>query len=143
MIQTAKKRLMHSHPEYQHDGHEHSHALISHEHDAVPMHGHMLQEHDHSHEHPLAALAKHEHGDLRGELRGVVRTLLRVIELGQVNSEQRRVIHAARVIIGAARGSGCAHGKDPDGLYRNATYIQGDRLVCDLCGADITAEASG
>ena len=134
MIQTAKKRLMHSHPEYQHDGHEHSHALISHEHDAVPVHDHG------SHVHPVP---KHEHGDLRGELRGAVRALLRVFESGSLNSTQRQALHAARVVIGDARGTGCTHGKDPDGLYRSATYAAGDRLVCDLCGTDITAEAGG
>ena len=144
MVKRSSARLTtvavpeHEHPEYVHDGHEHphlhEHKPVSHEHSAV-------SEHEHgSHTHPLP---KHEHGDLRGELRGVVRALLKAIELGHVNLAQRQPLHAARVIIGDAHGSGCRHGKDPDGVYRSATYIAGDRLVCDLCGADITAEASG
>ena len=123
----------HVHPEYEHS-HEHSHEPISHEHSTVPEHVHGL--HDH-------AMPRHDHGDLRGELRGAVRALLRVIESGNVYSAQRQALHAARVVIGDAHGLGCTHGKDPDGLFRSAIYDEHDHLVCDLCGADISAEASG
>lgn len=123
----------HGHPEYEHK-HEHSHQLIAHEHSTVPPHEH--GQHDH-------LLPKHEHRSLQGELRGAVRALLRAIELGAVNAEQRQAIHAVRVVIGDAHGMACTHGKDPDGLYRDAVYDESDRLVCSVCGTVISTEASG
>ena len=65
------------------------------EHSAVPPH-----EHD-PHDHPLRG---HTHGDLQGHLKGSVRGLLAVLELGSVNTEQRKAIHDVRVIIGDAHG---------------------------------------
>lgn len=114
----------HEHPQYEH-GHEHGHELVAHshhhEHDAVPKHGHDPHEHD---------VKKHEHGDIRGELRGAVRGLLKVIEVGSVGSEQRKGIHAVRVIIGDAHGLNCAH--------ENTVYEEGDRLICQDCRLDMT-----
>ena len=102
--------------------HDHNHE---HQHSAVPKHHH--DPHDH-------AVPRHDHGDLRGNLRGAVRALLIVLENGTVNSEQRGAIHAVRVIIGDAHGSGCGH--------ENTAYEGGDRLICQDCRRDLT-EAGG
>ena len=116
-IYPAPEVQPHKHSEYEHS-HEHSHELVSHEHSAVPQHGH--DPHDHT-------VPKHEHSDLRAELRGAVRALLRVIKVGSVNAEQRKAIHAVRVIIGDAHGNVCAH--------ENVAYEEGDVLICQDCRA--------
>ena len=84
------------------------------------------------HLHPLAP---HDHRDLRGHFRGVVRALLEVIEVGSKNSEQVKAIHAVRVIIGDAHGSDCTH--------ENVAYEAGDCLICQDCRKDVTPDAGG
>ena len=125
-------------------------------------HEHPLEEHGHPHEHPeIAELAagvtrmhlalvdevhllskhehekppKHEHHDLRGHFRGVVRALLAVMESGSLNSEQVKALHAVRVIIGDVHGSNCQH--------ENSVYEENDVLICQDCRAVIKAEAGG
>ena len=146
---TAKKRAIdrlgeppmgkaapgHAHPEYEmaedhavfyEHGHEyatpeHTHDHVhEHQHDAVPKHSH---DHDH-------AVPKHDHGDLRGNLRGTVRALLLVFEGGALNTAQAKALYAVRVIIGDAHGSACAH--------ENTAYEEGDVLVCQDCRAKVT-----
>jgi hypothetical protein len=107
----------------------HDHPLVEHEH-PLPPHEHPLV--GHSHELPVHAHA-HEHKDLRGQLRGAVRAVLAVFEAGKINSEQKKAIHAVRVILGDAHGPGCPH--------ENAVYEQGDRLICQDCREDVTADA--
>ena len=118
----------HPHPfaSEKHD-HDRTYAAEDHKHDTVPEHGH-----DDRH-----ALRKHDHSDLVGHLRGAVRALLTILEAGAVNSEQRKAIHAVRVIIGDAQGNGCAH--------ENVVFEKGDRLICQnpACRQDLTPEASG
>ena len=91
--------------------------------DGMHNHGHPLLEHDH----------KHDHRDLRGHFRGVVRALLEVIEVGSKNSEQVKAIHAVRVIIGDAHGSDCTH--------ENVAYEAGDILVCQDCRTKVETHA--
>ena len=100
--------------------HAHPYALGDHEHGAAPEH-----EHD-PHDHPMQ---RHSHGDLLGQLRGAVRAMLTVFEAGAVNSEQVKAVHAVRVIIGDAHGTGC--------LHENVAYEEGDHLVCQDCRAEV------
>ena len=86
----------------------------------MPKHGH-----DDRH-----ALLKHPHEDLQGHLKGAIRALLTVFEAGSVNSEQRKALHAARVVIGDAHGNVCAH--------ENMAFEAGDILICQDCRAVVT-----
>lgn len=66
-----------------------------------------------------------------------VRALIAVFEAGPVNSIQVQALAKVRVALGDIKGAPCTHGRDPDGLYRSATYGEHDRLICDLCGAEV------
>lgn len=121
----APREHEHAYNDFAYKDHAHPYALEGHEHSAVPSH-----EHD-PHDHPVP---RHEHGDLLGHLRGAVRALLNVIETGSVNSEQRKAIHAVRVIVGDAHGTVCAH--------ENVAYEQGDVLICQDCRT-VLSEPSG
>lgn len=113
---------------------QHVHPLEEHAH-PLELHDHPLERHDHplpGHDH---SLPKHDHRDLRAELRGAMRALLAVFEVGSLNSAQQRAIHAVRVIIGDAHGSGCPH--------ELTVYEENDRLICQACRVDLTAQASG
>ena len=121
----------HIHPAQPYE-HEHPHEHEEHSH----YHEHPSYKHSHEHEHPPHEHApqKHEHRDLRGHLRGAIRGLLEVIETGSVNSEQRKAIHAVRVIIGDSHGTDCSH--------ENVAYEEDDVLVCQDCRR-VIAEAGG
>lgn len=128
-------------------------AIPDHRHDEVAEHGHPVpdhdhgrQEHEHPHDHPVPdhqhdhehGPARHEHRDLHGHLRGSVRALLAVLEASSLNTEQQRLMHQVRVIIGDAHGRGCPH--------ENTVYEEGDRLICQDCREDVTpasADAGG
>lgn len=99
-------------------GHE-QRPPLTHTHE-VPVHSHPLP----IHEHPQ--IQRNVLGQVRGALRGV----LAVFETGTINTEQRKAIHALRVTLGDAYGSGCIH--------ENAVYEQNDRLICQDCREDIT-----
>jgi len=99
--------------------HPHAHELQDHTHPREYLH-------EHPHEHLDEALAlKNVQRSLRAESRGAVRALLAVIEVGNVNSEQRKAIHAVRVIIGDSHGVSCPH--------TNVVYEVGDVLICQDC----------
>ena len=89
-----------------------------------------LANHIHDQRPPLA----HEHPQIQrnvlGQVRGALRGVLAVFESAPLNREQRQAVHALRVILGDAHGSGCAH--------ENAVYEKDDRLICQDCREDIT-----
>ena len=92
-----------------------------------------LANHSHEQRPPLP----HEHPQIQrnvlGQVRGALRGVLAVFEKGTLNTEQRKAIHALRVVLGDAYGPGCTH--------ENAVYEQNDRLICQDCRKDITPEA--
>ena len=125
---------------------EHNHPLPPHVHDKVAAHEHpyALARHEHpvgEHIHPQREtlphvhdmVASHDHKDLLGQFRGTIRSLLAVIEGGNLNTEQNKAIHAVRVVIGDAHGTACEH--------LNTVYETGDRLICQDCKIEITPEA--
>ncbi len=94
-----------------------------------------LINHGHEQRPPLA----HEHPQIQrnilGQLRGALRGVLAVFETAPLNREQRQAIHALRVILGDAYGSGCIH--------ENTVYEQDDRLICQDCREEVSTEADG
>ena len=126
---------------------DHSHPLEAHEHKPYA-HEHSLEPHDHTHYHSdlsdsIARLSdqisalKADHAMTENSLgtfhiafRAAVRSLLSVFEAGVTNSEQAKAIHAVRVAIGDAKGSGCPH--------ENHARDRSDKLICTDCGLDIT-----
>ena len=129
--QYAPYRHEHPVPQHPHPPTQHDHPHV---HEGVASHEHPPKSHTHvPHEHEAAP--KHDHRDLRGQLRGAVRSLLTVIETGNLNSEQVAAIHAVRVIIGDRYGTACQH--------ENTVYEEGDALVCQDCREVITPTPAG
>lgn len=124
----------HDHPLPFHDHAlpEHEHALLEHGHPVVE-HQHLLEGHEHPHEHDR--VSAHQHRDLRAELRGAVRAVLKVVEVGHLNSAQVQAIHDVRVIIGDAHGRNCSH--------EHVAYETGDVLVCQDCRQEVNPDAAG
>lgn len=91
---------------------------MPHVHEAIP--------HEHPHEHAPHEPQRHEHEAQTGLTKGAVRALIIAFEVGTgLNTEQRKALHAVRVILGDAYGPGCDH--------ENTVYEEGDRLVCQDC----------
>ena len=117
---------------------EHGHPLPEHSHELL-VHVHPLETHEHEHDHGAYSVKGHEHEHAHEhqhehshpKTAEIVRALLGVFRVGQINSAQVQAIDVVKRLLG-----------DPARLCRheNTVYEEGDVLVCQDCRETITPE---
>ena len=108
---------------------DHSHPLEAHDHEPLVEHTH-----DHWHQSLEENIRVLYTAIANGDSKVVqaVRALIKVFEVGVINSEQTKAIHNVRVAIGDAYGTGCPH--------ELRAFEKGDRLICQSCRLDVTRQ---
>lgn len=117
---------------------DHGHPLPEHSHELL-LHEHSLEQHDHKHDHGSYSVKGHEHEHAHEhqhehshpKTAEIVRALLGVFGVGQINSAQVQGIEEVKRLLGDPAML-CAH--------RNAVYELDDVLICQDCRETITPE---
>ena len=113
--------------EHSHPLPDHSHELLVHVH-PLEAHGHPLEQHEHKHDHGAYSVKAHEHEHQHEhghpKTAEIVRALLDMFRVGQINSAQMQGIEVVKRLLG-----------DPAVLCRheNTAFEEGDVLVCQDC----------